>query len=304
MSGTGVGSVRNSFSLGSNRLVFSRHEYFNFLESSALLLNDTDIRAAQLAGDISFGESFSYRQIQSSSVDLSAGRIYLPGSVNEANKAQKFSDLAVGQCTLEAGEAIVIELAEEVRIGNGFGGILMPPNSLAKNGIIMTNPGHIDPGYSGKLTVCLINMGKLAFSIEQNLTVATLLLFKLSSTSGGYKGEPGVGVGLTQLSKLSTDFANISERSYSYIKKAIWGHLATALGIISLAVAVLALLVPSLVTVLTGALEAKYSESQNGESIKRLESQIKALQSKLSEKDPATLGSQQQHTKRLSDESL
>ncbi|MCT7342098.1 hypothetical protein N5K55_19895 [Pseudomonas aeruginosa] len=113
-----------------------------------------------------------------------------------------------------------------------------------------------------------------------------------------------LGVGLTQLSKLSTDFANISERSYSYIKKAIWGHLATALGIISLAVAVLALLVPSLVTVLTGALEAKYSESQNGESIKRLESQIKALQSKLSEKDPATLGSQQQHTKRLSDESL
>ncbi|HCL4400484.1 TPA: hypothetical protein N2D31_005879, partial [Pseudomonas aeruginosa] len=98
-----------------------------------MLLNDTDIRAAQLAGDISFGESFSYRQIQSSSVDLSAGRIYLPGSVNEANKAQKFSDLAVGQCTLEAGETIVIELAEEVRIGNGFGGILMPPNSLAKN---------------------------------------------------------------------------------------------------------------------------------------------------------------------------
>ena len=36
-----------------------------------------------------------------------------------------------------------MELAEDVRIGNGFGGILMPPNSLTKNGIIMTNPGHI-----------------------------------------------------------------------------------------------------------------------------------------------------------------
>lgn len=240
---------------------------------------------ALLAGDITFGGSFDHRQIQPSSVDLTAGQIYVPDCIKKINQASAFSSLAIGQCMIEAGETIVIELTEDIQIGKGFGGILLPPNSLTKNGIIMTNPGHIDPGYSGKLTVCLINMGKDAVPVEPKSIVATLLLFNLSSISGGYQGGPGTGASLTQLSKLSKDFANISERSYSYIKKAIWGHLAAALGITSLVVALLALLVPGMLTALTGQLEAKYSESKNGEAIKKLEDQLKDLQNQLAKQN-------------------
>jgi dCTP deaminase len=262
-----------------------------------LLLSDAEIRMAVLAGDISFGGSFDYRQIQSSSVDLTASRMYVPDSIKKINKVPNISSLAVGQCMIEAGETIVIELAEDIKIGKEFGGILMPPNSLTKNGIIMTNPGHIDPGYSGKLTVCLINMGKDATPLEPKSVVATLLLFNLSSTSAGYQRGPGKGANLTQLSKLSKDFANISERSYSSIRKAIWLHLATALVIASLGIAVLALVVPGLQAAFSGQLEAKYNESRNGEAIKKLENQLEALQNQLAKRAasspinaPATLG--------------
>ena len=246
-----------------------------------MLLTDSEIRMAELAGDISFGGSFHYRQIQPSSVDLTAGNIYVPDNVKKINQTSSLSSLAVGQCMIAAGETIVIELAEDIRIGKGIGGLLLPPNSLTKNGIIMTNPGHIDPGYSGKLTVCLINMGKDAIAVEPNSVVATLLLFRLSSMSGGYQGGPGVGVSLTQLSKLSKDFANTSERTYSYIKKSIWAHFATAVGLISIFFAVLALVVPALLPTITGLLEIKYSESKNGAAIKELEDQLKDLRNQL-----------------------
>lgn len=250
-----------------------------------------------LAGDISFGGSFDHRQIQSSSVDLTASQIYVPESIKKINQVADISSLAIGQCMIEAGEAIVIELAEDIKIGKGFGGILMPPNALTKNGIIMTNPGHIDPGYSGKLTVCLINMGRYATALEPKSVVATLLLFSLSSMSDGYQRGPGTGANLTQLSKLSKDFANISERSYSNIRKTIRQYLAGALIIVTLGVTVLALVVPGLLTVFTGLLESKHSESKNGEAIKKLEDQLAELQAQLAKRNalpsimtPATLG--------------
>lgn len=246
-----------------------------------MLLSDSDIRVAMLAGDITFGSSFGHSQIQPSSVDLTAGRIYAPDSIKRINQVTDISNLAIGICMIEAGETIVIELAEDIKIDKGFGGILMPPNSLTKNGIIMTNPGHIDPGYRGKLTVCLINMGKDTITIETKSVVATLLLFKLSSASGGYNKPPGTGVNIAQLSKLSRDFANISERSYNYIKKSIWGHLTAAMAIASLGVALLAIVVPSISTTLSGLLEAKYSESKNSEAIKKLTDQVQDLQNQL-----------------------
>lgn len=253
-----------------------------------MLLTDTEIKKAILSGQINFGSAFDHQKIQSSSVDLTAGRIYVPETIKKINEVQDFSDLAIHQCNIGAGETIIIELSEEIQLSKDIGCILLPPNSLTKNGIIMTNPGHIDPGYSGKLTVCLINMGRDTVTMEQRSVVATLLLFKLSSSSAGYQKGPGTGANLTQLSKLSKDFANISERSYEYIKRAIWGHFVSALTILSLAFGLLAIVIPSLLPITTNLLETKYSESKNGEAIKKLEEQIKSLQSKL-DKTPSRL---------------
>ena len=253
-----------------------------------MLLTDAEIRTAVLSGEIDFGRLFDHRQIQSASIDLTAGKIYIPDKIKEINKVQSFSDLAIHQCSIGAGEAIIIELSENIQLSKDIGGILLPPNSLTKNGIIMTNPGHIDPGYSGKLTVCLINMGKDAVPMEPSSVVATLLLFRLNAPSSGYQKGPGTGANLTQLSKLSKDFANISERSYDDIKRVIWRHFIAALGLLSLAFAILAIVVPSLLPVATGLLENRHSESKNGEAIKKLEEQIKTLQSQL-EKKPSVI---------------
>ena len=249
-----------------------------------MLLTDADIKTAIVSGQINFGNSFDFQRIQSSSVDLTAGKIYVPENTKNINKVQNFSDLAIHQCNIGSGETIIIELTEDIRLSNDIGCILLPPNSLTKNGIIMTNPGHIDPGYFGKLTVCLINMGKDTVTMEPSSVVATLLLFRLSSPSAGYQKGHGTGASLTQLSKLSKDFANISERSYSYIKKAIWEHLFAALTILSLALGLLTIVVPSLLPIAADLLETRFSETKNSESIKELKEQVRALQTQLEKK--------------------
>lgn len=58
-------------------------------------------------------------------------------------------------------------------------GIGFPPTSVSAKGVLMTNPGHVDPGFIGHLQFTLINMGKDRFTLAQADRIVTLLLFEL-----------------------------------------------------------------------------------------------------------------------------
>jgi deoxycytidine triphosphate deaminase len=45
----------------------------------------------------------------------------------------------------------------------------------------MTNPGHVDPGYSGLMRFTVINMGRENFDLLRGFTIVTLLFFEMSS---------------------------------------------------------------------------------------------------------------------------
>ncbi|AXI45845.1 hypothetical protein C1J03_07245 [Sulfitobacter sp. SK012] len=154
--------------------------------------------------------------IQASSLDLSVGEIYFPTSKKMDEEHTLRGETGY---RLAAGDSIVIETLEELSLKENISGICFPPARLARDGLLMTNPGHIDPGFSGKLTFTLINFGREECSLRKGDPISTFLFFDLGpGAQVPYnerlpKTEPKSGKIPRILNKLSPDFANFSERA-------------------------------------------------------------------------------------------
>jgi hypothetical protein len=81
----------------------------------------------------------------------------------------------------------------------------------------MTNPGHVDPGYDGKMTFTVINMGQENYMLVTGAKIVTLLFFTLEPPASKdlrerLDGRPETSKVKSLLSVLSADFLNISGR--------------------------------------------------------------------------------------------
>jgi hypothetical protein len=135
---------------------------------------------------------------------------------------------------------------ERFNLANDIGGIVFPPNKLSKEGIIMTNPGHIDPGYRGHITVCLVNMGKDDVELEVGDVIARVLLVKVDGETDGYTGVEVHSVAPGHLNKLGRDFAGIGKRIPVLIRNILFKWLGITLPTVALILGLMALVIPEL----------------------------------------------------------
>src|SRR5271163_1574285 len=94
--------------------------------------------------------------VQASSIDLHIGNVYLPG--------EKETDLGGAKnprqdYSLKTGETAVVTTAETLDLPSHIAGFGFPPSGVSFKGLLMTNPGHVDPGYKGVMRFTVINMG-------------------------------------------------------------------------------------------------------------------------------------------------
>jgi deoxycytidine triphosphate deaminase len=153
--------------------------------------------------------------IQPSSLDLRIGTIFLP-------EAPEDEEGGMGSETIEhwldPGHTAVVSTLEELRLPSHIAGFGFPPTRISANAILMTNPGHIDPGYIGYLSFTVINMGKRTFCLKRGDTIVTCLLMKLrypvslDYTAQGH-GPKGSRPSRKEVDQLSRDFLNFSRRS-------------------------------------------------------------------------------------------
>nr|WP_283105215.1 hypothetical protein [Shewanella seohaensis] len=123
---------------------------------------------------------------------------------------------------LHPGQTVVIQVAEKFNFPFDVGGVIFPPNSMSKSGVIMTNPGHIDPLFSGYISVYLVNMGKSPVKLRKGDKVATLLLFFIDGEcDSDFKSISGAGVSKEQVLTLSKDFANLDIRMPDLLESVI-----------------------------------------------------------------------------------
>jgi len=161
--------------------------------------------------------------VQASSVDLHIGNIYLPGTKrNETGSEAK----PLEQHILKPGHTAVLTSLEKLELPGNIAGIGFPPSRVSFKGILMTNPGHIDPGYAGHMRFTVINMSKVDYVLERQKLIATVLLFELDTSAANnwlQRQTPNVGEPSTQdnLDRLSVDFMDFNMRATRIAENAV-----------------------------------------------------------------------------------
>jgi deoxycytidine triphosphate deaminase len=157
--------------------------------------------------------------VRGSSLDLTIGQIFVPGTKGDElggarQPREKFA--------LKQGETAVIRTLEKLQVPADISGFGFPPSTdVSLAGLLTTNPGHIDPGYSGHLHLTVINMGSDTFVLKKGDRVMRLLFFKLSGP------VPVIPPGLRPvvndelLSRLSEDFLDVGNRAQEAADRAV-----------------------------------------------------------------------------------
>lgn len=173
-------------------------------------------------------------RIQPSSVDLTIGGIYRPsaGLGKDGSDHHPLKELA-----LRPGHTAVVETNERLNLPPNICAIGFPPSHVSSKGILMTNPGHVDPGYEGTLTFTVINMGRNDYPLKIGLGIVTLLLFELSAPPRFpypklYTPQSGSKVTWEMLEALSEDFVSVEKRARKIaraqaVRVGIYGFLTT-----------------------------------------------------------------------------
>jgi dUTPase len=119
--------------------------------------------------------------------------------------------------SLKTGETAVVTTVETLNLPSDVAGFGFPPSGVSFKGLLMTNPGHVDPGYKGFMRFTVINMGKDPYCLEHGGRIVTLLLFRLDKAvhSNWAQRNPS-GSSLPDhaaISRLSRDFVDVDARA-------------------------------------------------------------------------------------------
>lgn len=197
-----------------------------------MILNDAEIVAQIANGLLPAGMAqtadwfLKDSQVQPASLDLTVGLVFAP-STNE--NASNRPDLPVGKTEyiLKPGRTAVVLTREELKMPNDLIAIGFPPSKqLSSQGILMTNPGQVDPGYQGRLRFTVINMGRKDFIFRQGDVIVSLILMRLKSPAqvdwlARHTGHQGGPIVWENLNRVADDFVEVEERARNVAKEEV-----------------------------------------------------------------------------------
>ncbi len=200
------------------------------LEIIAALQNPATTALAYVIGSTTQFLQVDSSKVRSASLDLTVGEIFIPGQSSRDLGGSKSGKREHG---LNQGHTAVIRTREVLRMGPSRGAIAFPPAHVSLKGLLMTNPGHVDPGYEGPLHCTVINMGHESYSLSQGDVIMRVLFFELDNSSQSTPLPAGLPVGPVPnvintelLARLSIDFVDVEKRAQSIadnaVSKASW----------------------------------------------------------------------------------
>lgn len=189
------------------------------------ILIDTELRAGASATPAALLTGFDTTRlptdIRGCAVDLHIGSVYRPGAKEgEPGSASKPFALSV---VLNEGETALVQTLESFKLDAQHAAFVFPANSVSIQGLLMTNPGHVDPGYEGPVHVTVINMGREPYALQPKERLLRGVIYKLDSPVATPKGHGLANALVTQelLNKLSPDFLSVGQRTAAAAKKEI-----------------------------------------------------------------------------------
>jgi dCTP deaminase len=185
------------------------------------LVLDTDLRREISANPpnlvVGVKSSNLQTQIHGCAVELRIGGIFRPGT--EPNKAGSASKPR-RDIVLKEGETAVLQTLESFDLDDSHTALVFPISSVCLKGLLMTNPGHVDPGYKGQLHVTVINMGREPYPLKSGDRLLRALIFKLTSNVSTTAGSANP-LEDDVLDRLSPDFLSVNARVADAAKREI-----------------------------------------------------------------------------------
>ena len=149
------------------------------------MLCKQDISQAMDNGELIMNADKNF--LEASSYDMRIGTIFRNGQVvNESHpEANK-------QIIVQPGEIISIFTLEELDLPSNIAATAFAMNGQSSRGLLVLNPGHVDPGFKGPLTVMALNLRRVPLAISRGAPIFTVIFEHLpkSTTSPYNRNEP------------------------------------------------------------------------------------------------------------------
>jgi dCTP deaminase len=170
-----------------------------------VLLSDQDLSDALKSGELTVqppGRGDIHDDIQPSSIDVhlldelvtfDAGRI---AAIDPRHEPPEYYTrrVQIDEFALHPGVFVLGATAEVVRLGDGLAARLEGKSSLGRLGLsVHATAGFIDPGFEGRVTLELSNLGPLPIVLHAGMPIGQLCVFRLSSPAVRPYGSPGLG---------------------------------------------------------------------------------------------------------------
>jgi dCTP deaminase len=211
--------------------------------------------------------------VQPSSIDLHIGKVSIPAE----RTSQKPDDVISGRYHLQPGQTAVVTTREDLHMRPNLAAVGFPPSHVSVQGLLMTNPGHVDPGYVGKMHLTVINMSRDSIELRVDDPIVTVLFLELDGdVTADYRKRNPEAAADPDVNRLSRDFLNFSNRAKGIAK----GEVKRATLVAGLLAAVVALGAQFVPYYLGGIEEAKRNEAVLEERVKVLQDKVKALEDK------------------------
>ena len=127
----------------------------------------------------------------------------------------KYSDLYILKdpetpFIIHPGEFVLASIYEYIKLPDNIAAQIQGRSSYARLGLIIhTSAGWVDPGYSGHLTLEIVNVNKIPIKLYSMMHIAQILFFELDSVETPYyarKSSKYVDEGGATESKIYKDF--------------------------------------------------------------------------------------------------
>jgi hypothetical protein len=120
-------------------------------------------------------------EARSCSFDMTVGTIFWDGKILTG------PDTLV---TVPPGGVIALFTAEEVNLPADICATVFAINDMSSKGFLVVNPGHVDPGFKGALTVKALNVRKTALQLGHGEAVFTIIFQRLPAATDPYPAIP------------------------------------------------------------------------------------------------------------------
>ena len=157
-----------------------------------MILSDRDLRKAQANHNVV--EPFRDEHVQPASIDLRLGDQFIIWEDDGTGTLGQVRVTATDGMTIDPGQFMLGTTLETVTIPDHLVGLIDGRSSWARLGVaVHITAGYIDPGFHGKVTLELKNVGHQPVWLPVGERICQMRLTQLTSSAEHPYGSPGLG---------------------------------------------------------------------------------------------------------------